>query len=234
MFIDDYFNDQQDSISFTRDHASNFAKKIADDFNPIHDQDAKRFCVPGDLLFSIILAKYGLNQHMKFIFQGMVMDGTNLLLPNASPQLVIKDTRERDYLTIERSGKSTLDETLIQNLTRSYVAFSGHTFLDVLVPLMAEKKMMINPARPMVIYESMTIDLDRLDIKTPTLEMDHTDLELVGKRGNAFMAFNIMESGQIVGRGEKRMVLSGLREYEQGAMDGLVETYKQRKRDYLG
>jgi hypothetical protein len=79
----------------------------------------------------------------------------------------------------------------------------------------------------------MTIDLDRLDIKTPTLEMDHTDLELVGKRGNAFMAFNIMESGQIVGRGEKRMVLSGLREYEQGAMDGLVETYKQRKRDYL-
>ncbi len=234
MFIDNYFNDHQHSISFTRDHASTFAKSIADDFNPIHDHDAKRFCVPGDLLFSIVLAKYGLNQHMEFIFSGMVMDGVELILPEDLPHLVIRDQKEKEYLTIERSGHNTRDEKLIQNLTRSYVAFSGHTFLQMLVPLMAENKVMINPVRPMVIYASMSIDLDRLDISAPTLVTDHTELELVGKRGNALLTFNIMDGGEIVGRGQKRMVLSGLREYEQESMDILTSSYIQRKEDFTG
>ncbi len=36
--------------------------RVVDDFNPIHDEDNKRFCVPGDLLFSVLLANVGLSQ----------------------------------------------------------------------------------------------------------------------------------------------------------------------------
>ena len=40
----------------------------------------------------------------------------------------------------------------------------------LLVPLLAEQNVMINPERPVVMYESMNIDLDRLDIQALALE----------------------------------------------------------------
>jgi len=51
MFIEQYCPIDSEKISFTRQQASDFAKQVADDFNPLHNVEAKRFCVPGDLLF---------------------------------------------------------------------------------------------------------------------------------------------------------------------------------------
>lgn len=229
MFIDDYFSEHNGAISFTREQGSDFAKKVADDFNPLHDADAKRFCIPGDLLFSIILSKYGLNRHMEFIFSGMVVAGVELLLPEPGAELLFQDSEDKLYLKAMRSGDNSMDETLIQNLTRNYVEFSGHTFPHILVPLLAEQNVMINPERPMVIYESMEIDLDTLDISSPVLEIDHNELDLNGKRGNVLMMFNLLESGEIIGRGRKRMVLGGLREYNEAAALSAVEAFNQRK-----
>ena len=52
MFIKNFYQRANNKVSFTRQQASDFAKKVGDDFNPIHDVTAKRFCVPGDLLFA--------------------------------------------------------------------------------------------------------------------------------------------------------------------------------------
>jgi hypothetical protein len=48
MFLSPYFTKQDQSVFISAQQASDFAKKIAGDFNPIHDVGAKRFCVPGD------------------------------------------------------------------------------------------------------------------------------------------------------------------------------------------
>jgi len=233
MFIDQYFTELNGNISFSREQGSNFAKQMADDFNPLHDADAKRFCIPGDLLFSIILSKYGLSRHMEFIFSGMVVEGTELVLPEPSPKLHFNDTNDKQYLKILRSGDNSTDEDLIQNLTRDYVEFSGHTFPHILVPLLAEQNMMINADRPMVIYQSMTIDLDTVDIKTPRLEIDHNELEISGKRGSVLLAFNLVESGEIVGRGKKCMLVSGLREYDKTSTDAAVARFNERKQAFF-
>ena len=229
MLIDRYYTASNGKISFSREQGSNFAKQVADDFNPIHDIDARRFCIPGDLLFAIILAKYGLSQHMVFTFTGMVVDGTELVLPEPAPEMAINDTEGRQYLTIHSAGDTTRDAPLIDQLTRTYVEFSGHTFPHILVPLLAGENVMINPDRPMVMYESMTIDLDRLDIHSPSLEIDHKEVVVNGKRGEVQMAFNLVDSGDIVGRGRKRMILSGLREYEKQAMDAITASLNQRR-----
>ena len=72
MFIEKFCPISADKISFTRQQGSNFAKQVADDFNPLHNIDAKRFCVPGDLLFSIIIAKSGLHKKndLRFFWHG--------------------------------------------------------------------------------------------------------------------------------------------------------------------
>lgn len=233
MFIDQYYSINNSNISFTREQGSDFAKRVADDFNPLHDTDAKRFCIPGDLLFAIVLARYGLNQHMEFVFSGMVLAGTKLVLPEPSPELVMKDAEGKQYLTITRSGGNSRETLLIDNLTRNYVEFSGHTFPDLLVPLLAEQNIMINPARPVAMYESMTIDLDRLDIDNPVLEVDRKEISTSGKRGEVSLVFNLVEAGNIVGRGKKRIILSGLREYDKLAMDEAVTNYKLRKQEFL-
>jgi hypothetical protein len=46
------------------------------------------------------------------------------------------------------------------------------------------------------------------------------------------MEFNFTEAGSIVGRGRKRMILSGLRPYEKQAMDDITARLDQRKRDF--
>ncbi|MGM8892055.1 DUF3581 family protein, partial [Psychrobacter sp. 1Y1] len=78
MFLSSYFKKENQSVSITPQQASDFAKIVAQDFNPIHDVAAKRFCVPGDLLFALVLNEYGLSQKMTFNFAGMVGDGVKL------------------------------------------------------------------------------------------------------------------------------------------------------------
>ncbi len=235
MLIDRYYNEANSKVTFTRLQASNFAKHIADDFNPLHNIDAKRFCVPGDLLFSLILAKYGCSKQMSFTFSGMVTNEVTLNMPADSPQFSINDDNDKEYLSIEHSGENTSNSELIDNLTRSYVTFSGHAFPHILVPLMEAEGMMINTARPMVMYQSMMIELDRLDLPNVTLELDKekTIFEVNGKRGNVCLAFNLIADQQIIGRGEKHMLLSGLRPFDKPTIVSLCADYEQWKKGFF-
>lgn len=236
MFLDDYY-DEDGALRVSRQQASDFAKKVAGDFNPIHDADAKRFCVPGDLLFSIVLNKYGLSQQMNFSFQGMVGDSVELnfpepaTLPEDAP-ITISDNNGKDYLSIERKGDISLDEEMIKVLSCRYVEFSGQTFPHILVPLMAENHIMLNPERPMVIYESMHINIEKLDIINPQLELTNRTFKGDGKRGNVSLEFSIKSDGKVIGQGKKNLILSGLRSFEQENIDQLVESYSQRKLAY--
>jgi Protein of unknown function (DUF3581) len=230
MFLTDYYLESKTGISFSREQASDFAKKIAGDFNPLHDPDNKVFCVPGDLLFSVALAKLGLSQRMSFSFSGMVSDNMSILFHDTDSNSVDAiDSEGKVYLSINRSGEISTDETAIGSLARSYVEFSGRTFPHILVPLMQEQNTMINPARPMVIYESMEIDLDHLNISQPELELTETSFEVNGKKGRVKLGFCLKQDGDIVGNGIKYMSLRGLRPYEQETIDGIVDSYMQRR-----
>jgi hypothetical protein len=237
MFIDQYYSEQDGKIAFTRQQGSDFAKQIADDYNPLHDIDSKRFCVPGDLLFSMVLSRYGLHQQMSFRFSGMVTDEVLLHMPEHDEhELVVLDENDKEYLSFKCDGEHSLDQQKIENLIRCYVEFSGHSFPHILIPLMEEKQVMINPARPMVIYQSMEIDLLHFNFTAPKLELDkdRTVLEANGKKGSICLAFNLTENGEVIGRGEKHMVLSGLRAFDTDAVKAMVDGYLQHKAEMQG
>ncbi|MFQ3264553.1 MAG: hypothetical protein ACI9U5_000419 [Colwellia sp.] len=233
MFIESYCPLNADKISFTRQQGSDFAKKVADDFNPLHNIDAKRFCVPGDLLFSIIIAKSGLHKKMTFDFSGMVSDNVNLTFPQKiDNSFDIKDDKDKTCLSVSVSGEPSYNPVLINALTKAYVDFSGHTFPDILVKLMSENSVMINPARPMVMYQSMSIDLHTLDAESVTLKLAKTSLSIDGKRGDAWLEFDLLSNGEVIGHGRKHMLLSGLRSYEQESIDAMVNQYRESKTSY--
>ena len=233
MNIQQYYQLEDSQLSFTRQQASDFAKGVAGDFNPIHDPDSKRFCVPGDLLFSAIINHYGLRQKMIFNFSGMVGDDKKLLLPDkADGHLAIVDSKGKKYLAIESSGERSNNAQLIESLTKHYVEFSSQAFPSILLPLMSEQNVMVNPDRPLIIYDSMSFELERLDIDDVTLRLTTKLLEIHGKRGDVTLEYDLFSGDQPVGRGCKRMVLSGLREYDGDRMDRLVHDYNQRKLDY--
>jgi len=233
MFIEQYCPIDSEKISFTRQQASDFAKQVADDFNPLHNVEAKRFCVPGDLLFSVIIAKAGLHKDMSFNFSGMVKDNITLSFPTEiNESFDIVDEKEKTYLTVEASGEKTHCPALIDALTKAYVDFSGHTFPDILVKLMAENNVMINPTRPMVMYQCMKIKLQRLDITTLSLKLAQTSLSIEGKRGDAWLEFDLISEGEVVGHGKKHMLLSGLREYCPENIELMITQYKASKEKY--
>ena len=232
--ISDYFNFNNGRITFTRKQASDFAKGVAGDFNPIHDEDAKRFCVPGDLLFAVFLSHYGIFQEMKFEFSGMVADGTALNLPeNITSPFNLQDEQEKSYIDISFSGVQSDNYDFICSLAEKYVQFSGQTFPHILVPLMRDEGVMINPARPLVIYKNMEIHLDVLNGQLVELQLQKSLLDNQGKKAEVRLEFDIMTDGQKVGYGAKNLILSGLREFDQSQLDDVITAYNHNKESYL-
>ena len=233
MYLDAFHQANGNLINITAEQGSSFAKVVSDDFNPLHNPDAKRFCVPGDLLFALVLNRFGLSKKMAFNYTGMVGKGIELVFPEtADNSFTITDSKDKAYLEIARDGDVTNDMSFIEGFSRAYVAFSGHSFPHILVPLMKENNVMINPDRPMVMYESMAFEFDKLDAKKPSLELVNNSLEVNGKRGQVRMEFAVMDGGVKVGSGFKTMLLSGLREYDQAKVDGLIKLYESSKAAY--
>ena len=230
MFIDKFYRKSNNGITISGQQASDFAKVVSNDFNPIHDADSKRFCVPGDLLFALVINHYGLREKMDFHFSGLLAADTPLIFPSdstASYQII--DERGKSYLEGFHSGGSTQNSMSVDALVKAYVRFSGRNFPHILVPLMAENNVMINPQRPLIIYQSMSLQLDSLDFENPSLQISKTSLNVDGKRGDCELHFTFHDDNRIIGGGVKKLILSGLRPYQQEAIDGMVAEYLDRQ-----
>lgn len=233
MFLKDFYNDVNGKVLIESEQASHFAKDIAGDFNPIHDHDSKRFCVPGDLLFSIVLEKYGLSQNMSFTFSGMVKKDVMLDFPDSdSSQFDITDDKGKSYLSVQRSGSVNKDPHSIEAFIKNYVAFSGPNFPHVLVPLMAKHNVMINTERPLVIYDNMSFKLEHTEFSDAKLIASDTTLEINGKRGDADLHFEIASDEKVIGHGKKKLIISGMREYDHDTINAFTENYLARMADY--
>lgn len=218
------------TLAVSARQGSYFAKQMAGDFNPIHDEDSRRFCVPGDLLFALAVNRYGLHQTMGFSFTGMVGDGIAVNFPAVvEGEGQVSNGAGKPLLKMTFNGESQLDPALCEALIRQYVAFSGHNFPHILVPLLADNEVMINPDRPLVIYESMTLTFERLDFTAPSLEHAGARLVLNGKRGAVSLDFVVRDGDQQVGAGSKHLAIGALLPYDQPRMDDLVETFLARK-----
>ncbi len=233
MLLAPYYNETNDLLSVSRQQGSDFAKTLANDFNPLHDVDAKRFVVPGDLLFSLTLQKMGISAKMRFDFVGMVSADSEFSMVEEGANELNIITGDKTCTKIQRSGQVLSAAALIEAISVEYVKFSGKTFPGILLPLMQQKDVMINPARPMVMYQSMVIELNEFEFSNPTIELAKQEINVDGKRGDVSIHFNILAAGKVVGCGEKNFLLSGLRAYEAEAMDTLVKNYEATKESYL-
>jgi hypothetical protein len=223
------------AVRVSRSQASHFAKQVAGDFNPIHDTDARRFCVPGDLLFGLVLNHYGLASSMQFRFDSMLAADTELILPpDETSTLTLRDHSGQSYLTVERSGPTIRDPSVIEDFIREYVAFSGYNFPHYLQPLMEREGVMFNPQRPFVIYDYMAFELDHADIEQPNVSLSDSSLTVDGRRGDANLAFAIHDRGDRIGIGSKRLIISGLQPYDADRMDRVIEAFHERRAAHLG
>jgi len=226
VFIEQFYNKNINGISVSGQQASDFAKIVSNDFNPIHDADSKRFCVPGDLLFALVIKHYGLREKMDFRFSGLLGADQPLIFPSASnARYEILDARGKCYLEGFHSGDNVQNSTSVDALIKAYVRFSGHNFPHILVPLMAKNNVMINPQRPLIIYQSMSLELDCLNFQNPSLKITKTNLTVEGKRGDGELHFTFHDGDKTIGRGVKNLILSGLRPYQQTAVDEMVSEY---------
>ncbi|GGC70915.1 DUF3581 family protein [Marinobacter halophilus] len=230
MLLDRFYSVRDGRIFITELQASHFAKEVAGDFNPIHDPEARRFCVPGDLLFAIVVSRFGLSENMTFRFRHLLGAEVPLEFREGTDgTLSVCDQAGKVYLEVSRNGQRNLDEQIVEDFTRCYVAASGKNFPYTLKPLMESHGVMFNPDRPMVMYESMSLALGHLDNPQPELELNKAELEAAGKRGNVTLEYHLMSAGNVVGAVSKRLMLGGLREYCPDAMAGIVEEFYRLK-----
>jgi len=233
MDLRKFYNIEEQKVSCTREQASLFAKSVAGDFNPLHDIETKRFCVPGDLLFAVALTELGVSQSMRFDFESMVTEQTIVTLPeHLTNEFSLLDQNDKSMMTIHSSGKQSQNKSFISSLIEKYVQFSGRTFPEILIDLMQKNEVMINPARPLIIYKDMVIEIDEFLEGLLELEFSGASMKVDGKKGSVKLEFDLFVDGQTIGHGTKDMVVSGLRPFEQSAIDTIVSDYNATKEAY--
>lgn len=230
MVFDEFYTEQDGRVCVHAEQASRFAKEVAGDLNPIHNPDARRFCVPGDLLFALVLARFGLYERMTFRFHSMVGDKALLSFQRRGEgRITVEDMAGKVCLEAAHEGEVTTNDAVVEGFARKYVAFSGLNFPHYLKPLFEEKGVMFNPQRPLVIYDSMDFALESLDMAEPGLEFAGSSLEVDGKRADALLQFRLTDSGKMIGAGSKKLIVSGLRPYDAGVMDEVVAEFYRLK-----
>lgn len=230
MFLERFHCEKDGRVHISAAQASLFAKEVAGDFNPIHDPDARRFCVPGDLLFAVVVWRFGLSANMTFRFCALLGKDVALEFREGPDGTIdVCDQAGKVYLEVARSGDKTTDKAFIEEFTRGYVAASGKNFPHTMKPLMESNGVMFNPDRPVVMYESMTVELDSLQAASPELELHTADLEANGKRGQVTLAYRVMVDNEAIGTVSKRLVVGGLRPYCPDAMADVVEQFYRLK-----
>tara|TARA_R110002095_G_scaffold159500_1_gene138320 strand:- start:2644 stop:3345 length:702 start_codon:yes stop_codon:yes gene_type:complete len=233
MNLKQFYSKEGQQVHVSREQASCFAKSVAGDFNPIHNIDARRFCVPGDLLFAVALTELGISQNMRFDFESMVTEKTVVTLPEQlSNEFSLLDQNNKSQMTIHSSGEQTSDGAFIISLIEKYVQFSGRTFPEILVELMKKNDVMINPERPLIIYKDMAIHIDQFPQGELSLEFSGASMDVDGKKGSVKLEFDLAVDGRSIGHGTKEMVVSGLRPYDQSAIDQIVSEYNKTKLTY--
>ncbi|SEO99689.1 DUF3581 family protein [Aquisalimonas asiatica] len=234
MFLDAYHALQDGVVRISASQASRFAKEVAGDFNPIHDADARRFCVPGDLLFALVLGYYGVSERMAFRFRGMVGDDVPLVFPEADEggPLTIADVDGKVYLEVERSGAVIRDAEVVDAFVRRYSAFSGRNFPEFLEPLMRQREMMFNPDRPLVLYDSMAFELKGAVTAGLDMVLETASLDVNGKRGEEWLRFQVVDGDHVVGEGSKKVVISGLQPWDESRMQPFIDDYTARREHF--
>lgn len=231
MLLNPYYTKQENSIVINAEQACTFAKKECQDFNPIHDYDSKRFCVPGDLLFSLALKEYGASKSMRFNFTNMVKHNVALNFPAENgDDIIITTPQEKSVLEVNKSGENTKDADFIESLIKNYVLFSGQNFPTLLMPLLEKHQVMFNPEKPLIMYNSMSFTFNTLSAINPMhVELADTYLEVEKKRANFFLHFDIYDGEKVIGRGIKTMVVAGLRPYNHEAITDCCNRYLARR-----
>jgi len=227
MLLDPYYSKQDKSVIISAEQASQFAKKECQDFNPIHDPNSKRFCVPGDLLFALAINEYGISESMRFTFTNMVGDNMPLNFPVTDAEhIVVTNDQGKSVLEINRKGQTSHDLELIESLIKKYVVFSGQNFPTLLMPLMEKHQVMFNPARPLVMYNSMNFEFNTLSLTNPLhVELAESKLEVEAKRANEFLHFDIFDGDNSIGHGVKTVVVGGLKPYDHDAITAFADNY---------
>lgn len=228
-------NIDRNTVRISAKQASDFAKGIAGDFNPIHDHDSKRFCVPGDLLFTESIRRLGLYQSMHFDFIEMLAADVDIQYPPKAEEgrHFITNSTGKNLVGIDITGQPLSNQSFAAQFALDYVQFSAKSFPDILVPLMKQHGKMINPSRPLVIYQSMSFQLEETATTQIDLTLDKSQLDIEGKRGRALFTFTLCSAGQTIGHGKKKLILSGLRDYQDDVMDQLTYDYLDKKKQYL-
>lgn len=233
MFVENFYTQSGGKYSFSKQQGSDFAKEIAGDFNPLHDPENNRFCIPGDLLFSLSLSKFGISQNMTFDFQGMVSGDSEVHFVETAEQIKVVNDNEKSFLTVSRDGEINQEQAFVEALVRSYVAFSGKTFPHIIVELMKEEGVMVNPVKPMVIYDMMELGFAKFSQHRPEVVLKNSRFDVNGKRGMVIMNFDICANDEVIGHGEKQIIMSGLRPYDQEGIDVLVDNYDQSREQFF-
>lgn len=236
-FLQDFFRHREGRLIVTPEQGSRFAKTLAGDFNPLHDADSRRFCVPGDLLFALVLDTYGASSGMHFHFTGMVGGDVPLVFPeDPGDTFAITDDSGKSVMEVERAGRVIDEPSAIESLIRSYVSFSGQNFPHVLVPLMEEHGVMVNPKRPLVMYERMGFSLPEplaASAGVPAPRLKDAVMTVNGKRGEIRLDYELVMDQSVVADGSKHLVLSGLRPFDADAVERLVADYESWKAAYF-
>jgi hypothetical protein len=161
----------------------------------------------------------------------MVGADVGLVFPDTDADtIIITNEQGKSVLEIERKGNINKDKKFVESLIKNYGQFSGQNFPTLLMPLMKEHGVMFNPSRPLVMYNSMSFEFNCVDFNDEMqLKLANSSLDVEPKRANSFLHFDLFDGDKLAGKGIKRLVIAGLKPYDDEVITEFAKGYEARR-----
>lgn len=214
MDISEYYDCIDGEIHFNDLKASQFAKNVSNDQNPIHDHDNKNYCIPGDLIFSMCADVLGLGSETDLYLHHPIGKNSSILIKEAKDGFYLgRDQSGIKIFTYRKNGETT-DICDTGNFLNCFARVTETLFEDAIHPQLKQKGLMINPSSPSVVLTSISIRKSENSKPVHKIKPDESVATGNVKRAKVTAKYTMNDLyDNSIGEARKTLFISGLREY---------------------
>lgn len=217
-----------DVFRFIPTACSAYARNVAKDFNPIHSHLAKKYCVPGDLIFALITEMHGAHNYMRVDFLNRVGAECKLFFDTKRIALALLDVDKKLYAELATAGDKSVCPKRLKTVSNVVVSCTSGYFPYKLIDNLREENVMLSIRRSMVMLKSIEVELRNIHSASSLVaKYQSSGLELSGKRGEVKVYFQLFDDDGIsVGFVTKTVLIIGIEKFNDKASKQYLDDYE--------
>lgn len=213
-----------------------YARNVVKDFNPIHNHLAKNYCVPGDLIFALMVERGGVHGSMRMDFLNRVGKDSEYIFVSGKAGMALLDRGNKVQAQLIGSGDASVCVKCISAVSDAVLSCTSSYFPYKMMRSLRAENLMLSGCRSLVILKSIEVNVSDLHFASDlTAVFCSSSLRHSGRRGTIDAHFQLVGgNGQVLGQVIKTALIIGIERFNGKRSAQYLENYESLVRMQVG